>query len=316
MKFAIVGLGRMGRSLAGRALERGHEVIGWDPSKGARAQAREQGLDVVESLQEVPGALPTPRVVLMWVPHGAPVDQNLDVLTAGLQAGDVIVDAGNSFWEDSRRRHDALAEQGLHFLDIGTSGGIDAAPGWNGAAFMAGGPREGFEVVEPLLTDLAVDDKAVFYAGPSPSGHFVKLIHNAIEFGMVQAIAEGVELLRGFDHDLDLPALFEHWNHGSVIRSWLVELMGHGLREGGIGLASHVLPGLDQLSTYVEDTGEVKWVIKWGLDRDIPTPVTSTSQQMLMAYRDRDWPAAKSVALLRNQYGGHAIHLANEEEQD
>jgi 6-phosphogluconate dehydrogenase len=314
VKFAIVGLGRMGLSLGGRALHRGHDVVGWDPSDEARAAARDQGFDVVDSLGELPSALPTPRVVLMWVPHGAPVDKNLDELAQGLDPGDVVVDAGNSYWEDSRRRHDALAEQGLHFLDIGTSGGIDAAPGWNGAAFMAGGPREGFDIVKPLLADLAVDDKAVFYAGPSPSGHFVKLVHNAIEFGMVQAIAEGVELLRGFDQDLDLPALFEHWNHGSVIRSWLIELMAHGLRDGGIGLASDTPPGLDQLSTYVEDTGEVKWVVKWAFDRDIPTPVTSTSQQMLMAYRDRNWPAAKAAALLRNQYGGHPLHRAPDPE--
>jgi 6-phosphogluconate dehydrogenase len=130
---------------------------------------------------------------------------------------------------------------------------------------------------------------------------------------MVQAIAEGVELLRGFDHDLDLPALFEHWNHGTVIRSWLVELMGHALSKGGIGPESDVDPDPQELSTYVEDTDEVKWVVRWGIERDIPTPVTGMSQQMLMAYRDLGWPAAKSVALLRNQYGGHHIHRAGDE---
>ncbi len=178
---------------------------------------------------------------------------------------------------------------------------------------MAGGPREGFEVVAPLLRDLAVDEQGVLYVGPASSGHFVKLVHNAIEFGMVQAIAEGVEMLRGFEHDLDLPGLFEHWNHGSVIRGWLLELMGHGLRDGGIGLAQNVPTGLEQLSTYVEDTDEVKWVLRWAMQQDIPTPVSGLSQQLLMAYRDLDWPAAKAVALLRNQYGGHPVHHAGDE---
>lgn len=314
MRFAIAGLGRMGLSLGQLAVERGHEVLGWDPDEDARQSAGKVGISSVASLADVPLRLEAPRVVLMWAPHGRVVDDNLGQLTSGLETGDVVADCGNSFWEDSRRRHDELAEQGLHFLDIGTSGGISEAPGWTGAAFMAGGPRAGFDVVAPLLKDLAVDEKAVFYAGPSPSGHFVKLVHNAIEFGMVQAIAEGVEMLKGFDHDLDLSGLFEHWNHGSVIRSWLVELMGNALAHGGIGPEREVGPEADDLSTYVEDTDEVKWIVRWAMDHDIPTPVTGMSQQMLMAYRDLDWPAAKSVALLRNQYGGHAIHRVGDEE--
>lgn len=313
MEFAVIGLGRMGLSLGALAVEQGHQVVGWDPDDEARKAGDDAGLRTVSELEDVPGLLDGPRVVLMWVPHGKVVDDNLDVIVPLLEQGDVVADCGNSFWEDSRRRHDALADKGLHFLDIGTSGGISDAPGWTGAAFMAGGPREGYDVVEPLLTDLAVDAKGVFYAGPSPSGHFVKLVHNAIEFGMVQAIAEGVEMLKRFDHDLDLPALFEHWNHGSVIRSWLVELMGDALAHGGIGPMSDVEPDASTISTFVEDTDEVKWVIHWAMDHDIPTPVTGMSQQMLMAYRDLDWPAAKSVALLRNQYGGHAIHRVGDD---
>ncbi|MDP9443995.1 MAG: NADP-dependent phosphogluconate dehydrogenase [Actinomycetota bacterium] len=315
MRFAIVGLGRMGISLGQLAAKNGHEVIGWDPDDSARSAAADAGLQVVDDLDTVPAQLESPRVVLMWVPHGQPVDDNLDQLLPHLQAGDVLADMGNSFWEDSRARHERVADTGVHFLDIGTSGGIAEAPGWSGAAFMAGGPREGFDVVAPLLRSMAVDDQAVFYAGPSSSGHFVKLVHNAIEFGMVQAIAEGVELLRRFDHELDLPALFEHWNHGTVIRSWLVELMGHGLRDGGIGLAEGVPPDPSQISTYVEDTDEVKWVVRWAIENDVPVPVTGMSQQMLMAYRDLDWPAAKSVALLRNQYGGHPIHRRSDDEE-
>lgn len=313
MKFAIIGLGRMGLSLGGLAVEQGHEVVGWDPSDEARSSAADHGFETVEELEDVPGLLPAPRILILWVPHGEPVDQNLRVLTGELDAGDVVADCGNSHWEESRRRHDEMAEAGFRFLDVGTSGGISDALGWQGAAFMAGGPRDAFDLVEPLLRDLAVDDDAVFYAGPSPSGHFVKLVHNAIEFGMIQAIAEGVELLQGFDHDLDLPAVFEHWNHGTVIRSWLVQLMGNALASGGIGPEAGVSADLSQLSTRVEDTGEVKWVVNWAMDRDIPTPVTSDAQQMLMAYRDVDWAAAKAVALLRNQFGGHPLHRRSDD---
>ena len=315
MRFGIAGLGRMGLSLGELAVKRGHEVVAWDPDDSAREQAGKAGMTPVDDLADLPGKLDTPRVILMWVPHGGPVDDNLEQLLPSLEAGDVVADCGNSFWEDSQERHDRVADRGVHFLDIGTSGGISDAPGWSGAAFMAGGPREGYDVVEPLLQDMAVDDAAVHYVGPSPSGHFVKLVHNAIEFGMVQAIAEGVEMLRGFEHDIDLPALLEHWNHGTVIRGWLVELMGKGLKDGGIGLSSDMPADPSKMSTYVEDTDEVKWVVKWAIDHDIPVPVTGMSQQMLMAYRDLDWPAAKSVALLRNQYGGHPIHRADEDEE-
>jgi 6-phosphogluconate dehydrogenase len=169
---------------------------------------------------------------------------------------------------------------------------------------MAGGEREAYTQIEPLLKDLAVDERGTAFVGDPGSGHFTKLIHNAIEFGMVQAIAEGVELLQRSDYDLDLPALFENWMHGSVIRSWLIELMGNALREH---------PALDDLSTYVEDTGEVKWVLSWALERDIPIPVIAESQEALMEYRDREWPAAKSVALLRNQYGGHPVHTKEDD---
>jgi 6-phosphogluconate dehydrogenase len=189
-------------------------------------------------------------------------------------------------------------------MDVGTSGGIAGAR--HGACFMVGGEPDAYAIIAPLLRDLAVDDQGVFYAGASGTGHFTKLVHNAIEFGMVQAIAEGVELLQRSGYELDLVGLFNNWMHGSVIRSWLVELMGRALTEQ---------KDLSQLSTYVEDTGEVKWVLDWALDQDIPTPVTSASQTALMQYRDLDWPAAKAVALLRNQYGGHPVHRASEDKR-
>ena len=301
MHVGIVGLGRMGRSLAGRAAARGHAVVGWDLGDGSRAAAREAGIEVVDTLDELARQLAPPRVVLLYVPHGEPVDAVLTAMRPGLGPHDIVIDGGNSHWDDSTRRHAELAQHGIRFLDMGTSGGTSAAFGWQGAAFMVGGDREAFDRVAPLLTDLAVSDGAVHHVGPAGSGHFAKLVHNAIEFGMLQAIGEGVELLARspYADAIDLAALFEHWNHGTVIRSWLVQLMANALRH---------YPDLDELATYVEDTGEVKWVVSWASDEDIPVPVTALAQQMLMVYRDTDSPTAKAVALLRNQFGGHPLH--------
>lgn len=313
MRFGITGLGRMGAGLARKALEQGHEPIGWDPDGDARSRAEEEdGLETAPTLEALVGELPAPRFLLMYVPHGAPVDENLETLRPLLGEGDIVADGGNSHWEESRRRHDALARHGIRYLDIGTSGGIGVAPGWEGAAFMVGGERDAFDTIAPVLRSMAADDGAVHYVGPSSSGHFVKLVHNAIEFGMLQAIGEGFELLHRSEHDIDLAALFEHWTHGTVIRSWLVELMANALREGGVAPESDVPAELGELSTYVEDTGEVKWVLGWAQENDVPTPVVSAAQQMLMAYRDLDWPAAKAVALMRNQFGGHPLRRAGD----
>jgi 6-phosphogluconate dehydrogenase len=239
--------------------------------------------------------------VLLYLPHGAPTEAMCETLRDLLAAGDVVVDGGNSHWEDSRRRHAEFAAHDIRFVDVGTSGGIRGAR--HGACFMAGGDADDYALVEPLLRDLAFDDQAVLLVGGPGAGHFSKLIHNAIEFGMVQSIAEGIELLERSDFAVDLPALLDNWAHGSVIRSWLVELMRDALQEN---------PDLERLGTYVEDTGEVKWVLAWALERDIPSPVISDSQQALMCYRDLEWPAAKAVALLRHGFGGHPLHWADE----
>jgi 6-phosphogluconate dehydrogenase len=297
MKFGMIGLGRMGGNLALQAIVKGHDVVGYNRDAARTDQLAREGLIATRSLEELVEQLESPRVVVIFVPHGDPTEQVCDSLRPLLERGDIVVDGGNSHWRDSVRRHGHFAEAGVRFMDVGTSGGVSGAR--SGACFMAGGDREAFEQIEGLLRDLAVDDAGVVFAGPPGAGHFVKLVHNAIEFGMVQAIAEGVELLERSDYQLDLPALFENWNHGSVIRSWLVELMGAALRGQ---------PDLGELSPYVEDTGEVKWVLEWALDQDIPSPVISQSQQALMDYRDLESPAAKAVALLRHGYGGHPIH--------
>jgi 6-phosphogluconate dehydrogenase len=292
----------MGAGLAEDAIEHGHEVVGHDPGASAAKALVAKGLVLAASLEELVDRLPSPRIVLVYVPHGDPTERVCEQLRALASADDVVVDGGNSHWEDSRRRHREFAKKDIRFVDVGTSGGLWGAR--HGACFMAGGDSEGYALIEPLLRDLAFDEHATIYLGPPGSGHFAKLIHNAIEFGMVQSIAEGVELLMRSDFELDLPALFENWNHGSVIRSWLVELMGESLRENA---------DLPRLSTYVEDTGEVKWVLCWALERDIPTPVVSDSQEALMSYRDLDTPAAKAVALLRHGFGGHPVHERTEQ---
>jgi 6-phosphogluconate dehydrogenase len=302
MKLGIVGLGRMGGNLARAALEHGHEVVGYDPAASAARELASERLEPAGSLPDLIDKLPSPRVVLIYVPHGDPTERVCEQLRGLASAGDVVVDGGNSHWEDSRRRHGEFTKVGIRFLDLGTSGGLWGAR--HGACFMAGGDSEGYALIEPLLRDLAFDERATLYVGPPGSGHFVKLVHNAIEFGMVESIAEGVEMLTRAEYQLDLPALFDNWNHGSVIRSWLVELMRDGLREH---------PDASRLSTYVEDTGEVKWVLSWALDRDIPSLVISDSQQALMSYRDLDSPTAKAVALLRHGFGGHPVHERTEQ---
>jgi 6-phosphogluconate dehydrogenase len=292
----------MGANLARAAIEAGHEVVGYDPDEVARDQLTTEGLEPATSLKGLVDKLTSPRIVLLYVPHGAPTERVCEQLRELAAPGDVVADGGNSHWQDSRRRHGAFAQKGIRFLDIGTSGGLRGAR--HGACFMAGGERDAYAHVLPLLNDLAYDERATVFVGPPGSGHFVKLIHNAIEFGMVEAIAEGTELLMRSEYNLDLPALFDNWNHGSVIRSWLVELMRDGLQDN---------PDFGQLTTYVEDTGEVKWVLSWALDRDIPSPVISDSQQALMSYRDLASPAAKAVALLRHGFGGHPVHTRAEQ---
>jgi 6-phosphogluconate dehydrogenase len=302
MRVGIIGLGRMGANLALSAIEHGHEVVGHDRDAELLRELAGQGVEPAGSPAELVGLLSPPRIVLIYLPHGAPTERVCEALRGVLVTGDVAVDGGNSHWEESRRRHADFARQDIRFVDLGTSGGIRGAR--HGACFMAGGDADGYALVEPLLKDLAFDDRAVLFVGEPGSGHFSKLIHNAIEFGMVQAIAEGVELLDRSEFTLDLPALFDNWAHGSVIRSWLVELMRDALQENA---------DLGRLSTYVEDTGEVKWVLEWALARDIPSPVISDSQQALMCYRDLDRPAAKAVALLRHGFGGHPVHRADEQ---
>lgn len=297
MKFGVIGLRRMGGNIARQALEKGHDVVGFNRTVSVTKDLAAHGLKPARSLKDLVVKLPHPRIIFIYVTHGEATESICVTLRPLLAARDIIIDGGNSHWLDSKRRYGFFAENGIRFLDIGTSGGVSGAR--HGACFMAGGDREAFDIVSPILGDLAVSDKAVLYAGAAGAGHFTKLIHNAIEFSMVQALAEGVELLKRSDYEIDLPGLFTNWSHGSVIRSWLVELMAQALQQH---------PNLKELATYVEDTGEVKWVLEWAMKQDIPTPVVAAAQTALMQYRDLDYPAAKAVALLRNAFGEHPVH--------
>jgi 6-phosphogluconate dehydrogenase len=290
----------MGGNLARQAVEHGHHVVGYTRGEVGPGEVYD-GLVVAESVDRLVDALPAPRIVLVYVPHGPATEQVCAELRGLLAAGDIVADGGNSHWNDSRRRHGEFAADGIHFLDVGTSGGVRGAR--EGACFMVGGDHEPYTMLRELLRDVAFDDGALLYTGGPGTGHFTKLVHNAIEFGMVQAIAEGVEMLARSEFELDLPQLLDNWGHGSVIRSWLVELMRDELR---------AIDDMGDLSTYVEDTGEVKWVLDWALQRDIPSPVIAESQQALIAYRDLDSVQAKAVALLRHAYGGHPVHRPSE----
>lgn len=295
-KFGLVGLGRIGRELTLQAIERGHQVIVHNRSRAKIEELAGRGATPAWSIEHLVGQLDRPRVVFVYVPHGEPTDQVSEALAARLEHGDVLVDGGNSHWKNSMDRHRALAARGVHFLDVGTSGGVEGAR--HGACFMVGGDQDAFAMVRPILASLAVEG-GVLHAGPAGAGHFVKLIHNAIEFGMLQAIGEGVDLLARSDYALDLAAVFHNWRHGSVIRGWLVDLMERGLREHA----------LDDLSARVEDTREVRWAVEYALDKEAWIPVIAQSELALYRYRDPDSVAGKAVALMRHGFGLHPLPM-------
>ena len=287
---AIVGLGRMGANLARQALDKGLRVAGF--TKGPPPDLRAAGFRLATRLSELGALLRRPRKVFLYVPAGAAVDELLDLLETVLEPGDIVLDGGNSYWGDSIRRAQRAAQRGLHWLDLGTSGGVDGAR--HGACFMVGGPREAVAQVEPILRRLSVPGGYV-HSGPSGAGHFTKLVHNGIEFGMLQAIGEGVALLARYPDRLPIADVVACWRHGSVIRSWLVDLLEQRLREDGLAAVPPV----------VEDTGEVNWLVADALELEVPTPVISQAVVQLVASRERDKPAPRAIAMMRKGCGGH-----------
>ncbi len=295
MKFGVIGLGRMGGNLSLQAMEKGHQVVGYSKSEQELEALVPKGLEPADSIQDLVGKLKPPRVAFLYIPHGKPTDEVCAETKNHLEKGDLLVDGGNSHWKDSMSRYEEFKEKGIHFLDCGTSGGVDGAR--RGACFMVGGDAEAYAIVEPVFRDLAVPEGTV-HAGAAGTGHFTKLIHNAIEFGMLQAIGEGIALLEASDFKLDLPRLMHNWSNGSVIRSWLIELMESGLRKNN----------LEDLSAYVEDTREVRWALEYALEKEVWIPVISQSELALYRSRDPDNVSAKAVALMRHGFGGHPLH--------
>ena len=291
-EYGVVGLGRMGGNLARQALEKGIRVVGFT-RHSAPEDMLEAGLTEIRSYEDLKAELSPPRAVFLYIPAGPPVDEVLADLAAVLDPGDVLVDGGNSYWGDSIRRHSRLKQQDIHFVDLGTSGGFDGAR--NGACFMAGGEREAVERVERILLKLAVEGGYV-HAGPPGAGHFTKLVHNGIEFGMLQAIGEGVDLLERYRDDLDVAEVLRCYRYGSVIRSWLMDLMEASYRENG---------GTEEIPAYVEDTGEVNWLVDDALHMETPIPVISQSVMQLFASRDDRQSWARAIAMMRHGFGGH-----------
>ncbi|HEX7219070.1 MAG TPA: decarboxylating 6-phosphogluconate dehydrogenase [Burkholderiales bacterium] len=291
-EFGLVGLGRMGGGLAMQALDKGLRVVGASRG-GARKELVDAGLVAVPELRGLREALHSPRAVFLYVPAGRAVDEILDQLGEALEPGDVVLDGGNSYWGDSIRRHARMRERGLHFVDLGTSGGVEGAR--HGACFMAGGERAAVALVEPLLEALAVEGGYV-HAGPPGAGHFVKLVHNGIEFGMLQALGEGFQLLTRYHERLDVGPVLECWRRGSVIRSWLVDLLARAYAAD---------PGLRKPGTHIEDTGEVNWLVADALNMEVPVPVIAQSVMQLFASRDEDQDWARAIVTMRHEFGGH-----------
>ncbi|HEY7778157.1 MAG TPA: decarboxylating 6-phosphogluconate dehydrogenase [Nitrososphaeraceae archaeon] len=292
MKLGIIGLGKMGSNLAINAFEHKIDVVGKARSK--KPELENLGVTVVDNYNDFISFLETPRIIYLSLPAGSTVDSVLNELYQLLEKGDVIMDGGNSFYLDSIRREKESSVKGINFLDCGTSGGIDGAR--HGACFMVGGKPAGIKIAEPVLKKLAINDDAFIHTGEPGSGHFVKLVHNGIEFGMLQAIGEGVTLLRHSDFDLDLKDIFKNWSNGSVIRSWLIELMEKGLRDQ---------QKLDNIESYIEDTGEVDWLVQEAINKEIPIPVICQSVMELFKSRIKESDTYRAVALMRHGFGGH-----------
>nr|WP_262921941.1 NADP-dependent phosphogluconate dehydrogenase [Hymenobacter sublimis] len=289
-QIGVIGLGKMGAGLARQAAEKGYPIVGLDIHP--RPDLKTENLRVVGSIEELVNKLKRPRKVFLYIPAGAAVDGLIQQLLPHLEPGDIIVDGGNSYWGDSIRRAARLREQGLHFLDCGTSGGPGGAR--TGACYMVGGAPEAVEQLREFFVDTSVPG-GFLHTGVAGTGHYVKLVHNGIEFGMLQAIGEGMGLLTHFREKLDISAILGLWNNGSVVRSWLVELMKKTYdEEAGFNVPS-----------YIEDTGEVNWLVADALHMEVPIPVISQSVMQLFTSRDKEPTWAKAIAMMRHGFGGH-----------
>lgn len=294
MKVGLVGLGKMGFNLGQNLLDHGHEVIAFDLNAPAVEEMKAKGASGASTLTELVQQLETPRILWIMVPHQV-VDSVIAELTPQLSKGDIIIEAGNSHYKESIRRYEQLKEYGIHFMDAGTSGGMEGAR--NGACYMVGGDPEAWAIVEPIFRDTAVED-GFLYAGKAGSGHFLKMVHNGIEYGMMAAIGEGFEVLEKSEFDYNFEEVARVWNHGSVIRSWLMELVERAFSKDA---------KLDEIKGIMHSSGEGRWTLETAFDLQAATPVIAMA--LLMRYRslETDTFTGKVVAALRNEFGGHAV---------
>jgi 6-phosphogluconate dehydrogenase len=297
VELAIVGLGRMGANMARRLHNAGHRVVAYNRSFEKTQEIMGEGLDGAEHPEQIVAMLSAPRIVWLMVPAGDATEQTMEEFAALLSPGDTIVDGGNSNFKDSKRRHELLKGRGLHFVDAGISGGI-----WglvNGYGTMVGGEPEAVKPLEPIFKSLAPPDGGYIHCGPPGSGHYTKMVHNGIEYGLMQAYAEGFEIMHASEYPLDLEAISKAWMHGTVIRSWLLELAGRAFEQNGTDLSD--------IKGWVEDSGEGRWTVQDAIDHNVPAQVIVTSLLTRFRSRQDDSYTAKVLAALRNQFGGHAV---------
>lgn len=302
MELGLCGLGKMGGNMVLRLIRDGeHRVVAEDRSPELVNEAVSAGAEGAYSLRELVEKLSPPRVIWAMVPAGDITEQVIGELSGLMEPGDTLVDGGNSYFRDTIRRAENLGERGLHLVDAGTSGGI-----WGlkaGYCLMVGGEVEAFRRLEPALETLAPPD-GYMHVGPPGAGHFVKMVHNGVEYGMLQAYAEGFEILKHSQYDLDMRGISHLWNQGSVVRSWLLELAEHAFEKDA---------NLDSIAGYVEDSGEGRWTIQEAIHEDVPVPVITAALFARFASRQDESFGAKVIAALRNEFGGHAVRGASED---
>jgi 6-phosphogluconate dehydrogenase len=298
MELAMVGLGRMGVNMATRLMHGRHRVVAFDVNEEAIQRAEAEGAERARTLDELKNKLSSPRTVWVMVPSGDPTEKTILGLSGVLERGDIIIDGGNSNYKDSVRRAATLKDKGLHFVDVGTSGGI-----WGlseGYSMMVGGDEVIVQSLQPIFETLAPGpDKGWGHVGPNGAGHFVKMVHNGIEYGLMQAYAEGFDIMKTRkDFDLDLHQIAEIWRYGSVVRSWLLDLTAEALAED---------QDLSLIEGWVADSGEGRWTVADAIDLDVPAPVITLSLLMRFVSRQKDSYAAKLLAAMRNKFGGHDV---------
>ncbi|AKO94849.1 phosphogluconate dehydrogenase (NAD(+)-dependent, decarboxylating) [Priestia filamentosa] len=295
MEIGIVGLGKMGFNLALNLLDHKHEVAAFDVAKESVQNIEKEGAKGAYSIEELVSKLPERKVVWVMVPAGEITEGVITELESLLGKDDIIIDGGNANYKESLARSARLAEKGIHFLDVGTSGGTDGAR--NGACTMVGGNKDAFSYVEEIFKDICVE-KGYLYTGESGSGHFLKMVHNGIEYGMMQAMAEGFDVLEKSPYDYDYKEVARVWNNGSVIRSWLMELIENAFSKD---------PKLEGLKGIMQSSGEGKWTVETALDYQVATPVIALSLMMRYRSLEDDTFSGKVVAALRNEFGGHSV---------